>query len=90
MTNKKKACFGVLEKVFPMGEEGLREVVPACLQCPEKKACLQEALKTREGLEFRSDLLDRLPVRGLAGRLRRWSEKKTLSRRIKQDKGKEK
>ncbi len=86
MTDEKKACFGILEKVFPMGKDGLREIVPECFQCPNKKECLQAALKTREGLEFRSGILERAPANGLTGRLRRWSEKKSLSRQLKQKK----
>jgi hypothetical protein len=69
-----------LDKVFPMGGEGLREIVPPCFDCPDKKACLQAALQTKEGFELRSQALDRSSVGGLVGRLKRWSEKKELSR----------
>ena len=90
MTNEKKECFGILEKVFPMGKDGLREIVPECFQCPGKKECLQAALNTREGLEFRSGLLERSSTSGLTGRLRRWSEKKALSRQMKPGKKRKK
>jgi len=67
-------CFGVLDRVFPMGKEGLREIVPECFNCPDRKACLQ----------------DRAPANGLSGKLRRWSEKKQLSRLIKKMEGNKK
>ncbi|MCF8142568.1 MAG: hypothetical protein K9N21_01470 [Deltaproteobacteria bacterium] len=63
-----------------MGREGLREIVPSCFDCPDRKACLQAALQTEEGFELRSQALDRSSEGGLAGRFRRWSEKKELSR----------
>ncbi|MFO7598891.1 MAG: hypothetical protein R6X27_03665 [Candidatus Desulfacyla sp.] len=80
MTHLRKACFGILDKVFPMGREGLREIVPACFDCPDRRACLQAALQTEEGFELRSQALDRSSANGLVGRVRRWSEKKELSR----------
>jgi hypothetical protein len=90
MATQKKDCFGILENVFPMGEEGLREIVPSCFDCPEKKACLQVALKTEEGFRLRSEILDRSPANGFAGKLRRWSEKKKLSQLSKLRRGEKK
>ena len=69
---------------YESGKEGLREIVPDCFDCPHKKACLQEALKTKEAIAFRGEVLDRTPAGGLAGRIRRWSDKKQLSRLMKQ------
>lgn len=80
MTHTRKDCFGILDKVFPMGREGLREIVPSCFDCPDRRSCLQAALETEEGFELRSEALDRSSSGGLVGRLRRWSEKKELSR----------
>ena len=85
-----KECFGILDNVFPMGTEGLREIVKSCFDCPDRKRCLQEALNTESGLVFRSEVIKRSPSRGLADRLRRWSEKKDISRRLQQKKGKKK
>ncbi len=82
MTKAQKACFGVLESVFPLGDEGIREVRAECFDCPLKKECLQTALKTREGLNFRAELIARAPVRGIADRIRRWSEMKDISMQI--------
>ncbi len=84
----KKACFGILDKVFPVGEKGLREVVPECFNCPEGTLCLKDALATKEGLEMREEILDRAAASGLMGRLQRWSQKKELSRLIKEHKEK--
>ena len=81
---EKKACFGVLHKVFPLGEGGLREVPPECMGCPDRLQCLRRALKTKEGLEMRSENLDRAESSGMIGRLRRWSQKKELSRLMKE------
>ena len=88
MTATKKDCFGVLDKVFPMGKVGLREVVESCFECHDRKACLEAALTTKQGLEFRGELLLRIPASGLVGRLKRWSEKKELNRLMKQKQGK--
>jgi hypothetical protein len=90
MTGTQKECFGVLDKVFPMGDRGLREVVPACFHCPDKKECLQAALTTEDGLRFRSHVLDRGATSGLVGPLRRWSQRKTLHRLLKEKQGKRK
>ena len=79
-----KECYGVLEKVFPLGEEGLREVRQECFECPHKTTCLRAALQTREGLEMRSQRLERMMEGGVLGRLRRWSRKKELARLIKE------
>ncbi|MBC8418921.1 MAG: hypothetical protein H8E10_10050 [Desulfobacterales bacterium] len=90
MIPPRKDCFGILDNVFPMGKEGLREIVPACFECPERKGCLQTALETEEGFQLRSVALDRSSAGGLFGRLRRWSEKKELSRLNKSQGGKKK
>lgn len=84
MKETQKDCFGVLDKVFPLGKEGLREIVPSCLNCRDLKTCLKTALDTEEGLALRSEVLDRAATSGLVGRLTRWSKKKELSRLMKQ------
>lgn len=87
MTKPRVACFGILNNVFPLGKEGLREVVPSCFDCSDRVACLKEALNTEQGLIFRSEVINRYTSRGLAGWLRRWSEKKDINRRLKQKRG---
>jgi len=75
-----KECFGILEKVFPVAESGMREVVPECFDCDDRVECLKTALATSEGLGYREQLLEERSAGGFIGRIRRWSEKKTLSR----------
>ena len=77
---EKKECFGILGKVFPFNEQGYREVTPECLTCQKRVSCLKEALTTKEGIEMQAEVLERTPVRGLMGRIQRWSQKKELSR----------
>jgi len=88
MMTTQSDCFGILDKVFPMGKEGLREIVQSCFECHDRKACLEAALTTKQGLKFRGELLLRIPASGLVGRLKRWSEKKELNRLVKQEQGK--
>ena len=87
MTDLQKDCFGILDKLFPMGKEGLREIVPACFDCPDRKECLQAALNTEQGLVFRSEIVDRSPASGFVDRFKRWSDRKDLSRRLNKKKG---
>ena len=88
MTEARKECFGILDKVFPMGKKGLREIVPGCFECKDRKICLQTALSTKEGLEFRGKVLDRTPARGFVGKIKRWSQRKELQRLKKHEQGK--
>jgi hypothetical protein len=84
-----KVCFGQLDQVFPMGGEGLREVPASCLGCSELKACLQAALSTHQGLALRIEALDRAtPAAGIVGRVKHWSERKALVRRMRAKEGK--
>ena len=87
MIQSRKDCFGILDNVFPVGNEGLREIVPECFECSLKKECLQAALQTDQGFELRSEVLDRSSSGGLMGSLKRWSDKKALSKRQKGQKG---
>ena len=77
---EKKACYGILDEVFPFGKEGLRVVPPDCFECPDRLSCLKTAINTKEGFEMRSDNLQKIPARGFLSRLKRWSQKKELSR----------
>jgi hypothetical protein len=78
----KKDCYGILNRVFPPGEQGQRQVPPGCFECRDRVSCLKEAIKTKEGLEMRTQLLMRAEQGGSIGRLQRWSQKKHLSRQI--------
>jgi hypothetical protein len=70
-----KGCFGELNQVFPMGREGLREVTSSCFG-------------TRQGLALRLEALDRGGPVGIVGRVKHWSERKELVRRMKAKEGK--
>jgi hypothetical protein len=83
-----KDCFGILDRVFPMGDGGLREVPSECMGCPDKIECLRRAMSTQEGLELKGEMLDRAAATGMIGRLQRWSRKKALSRLMKEGKKK--
>jgi hypothetical protein len=78
MKNREK-CFGILERVFPVGTKGMRETPPSCLDCADKTACLRTALSTPQGIEFRGELLEKNRSGGLLGLVKRWSRKKELS-----------
>lgn len=84
MVKTEMPCFGQLDKVFPVGEEGMREVPSTCFACPRKTSCMKAALATMEGLSFRGEILGRAEAKGLLGRLRRWSRKKELTRLMKE------
>lgn len=77
---EKKACYGILDEVFPFGEEGLRVVPPDCFKCPDRLPCLKIAVNSKEGCEMRSANLEKVPARGIIDRFKRWSQKKELNR----------
>ncbi|MFC1838551.1 hypothetical protein ACFL1N_03145 [Thermodesulfobacteriota bacterium] len=79
-----KTCFGILDKVFPVGKEGLREVPQDCFECDDRMPCLKKAINTKEGYKMRSDNLERIPREGIVGRIKRWSQKKELSRQARE------
>lgn len=93
MKEKKKkcpSCFGIIDVVFPKADDGLRTTPDACLECPHKTQCLRSAMKELEGLRVREEFVDRAYESGMIGFLDRWSKKKGLSRRIKEQKSKDK
>ncbi len=75
-----KDCYGILDRVFPVGEKGLREVPPDCFECPDRTACMRAALETTEGIRMQAETVDRTAPSGLRGRVLRWSRKKALER----------
>lgn len=72
-------CFGDLDRVFPMGQDGLRESPPSCLACAVKTECLARAAASRKASLGR-ERLDREVEAGKTGFLNRWSRKKHLHR----------
>jgi len=80
-------CFGDLDRVFPLREDGLREVPPECFGCEQRTECLKQALNTAKGISFRMEKLTQAEEHGLVGKLKRWSRRKTLSRILEKQKG---
>ncbi|NWH04013.1 hypothetical protein [Desulfobacter latus] len=75
-------CFGDLEKVFPMGPNGLRETPEHCFyHCPVKTKCLQQALATKDGIQIEEEVLERSTKAGGISFFERWSRKKQAHRR---------
>ena len=86
MVNKKDerpACFGILDNVFPKGEEGLRTTPESCIPCYFKTDCLKHATQGLEGLKIREEKVDRAYESGMIGFLERWSRKKYFQQKLK-------
>ncbi len=79
-------CHGTLEKVFPMGEDGLRVSPEECLECHHKTTCLRGALAGPGGIEIKDERVDKAYDSGNMGFFERWSRKKTLHRAKKDNK----
>lgn len=87
LKNKEKEhpyCFGKLNTVFPLGDDGLRHTPESCMVCRYKTECLREALRQSDGIQVREEKLDRAYAAGMVGFLERWSRKKELHRRKQQ------
>ena len=85
MTDSEKKlpeCFGRLDIVFPVDEEGFRTSPPECMRCSHAKACLQAALASAEGLRLKEEKVDQAYNYGLIGKLERWSKKKLIRQEI--------
>ena len=78
--DQKPPCFGDLETVFPMREDGLRVTPIPCLQCPHKTQCLRSAMGSKDGFNVREEMIDRAYRGGLMGFFQRWSHKKSIHR----------
>ena len=73
-------CYGKLECVFPMGENGLRETPESCMVCYCKTECLRTAMQGEAGDQVREEKVDRAYSAGVMGFFERWSRKKALQR----------
>jgi hypothetical protein len=74
-------CFAVLEKVFPMGENGLRQTPERCMVCLYKVDCLRTAMGKSDGFKVREEMIDRAYSSGVMSFFERWSQKKDIHRR---------
>ncbi len=75
-------CYGDLERVFPQGEGGLREVPAGCWDCNHRVDCLRAAARKKDGKEqLDEERALRSDPDGVAGFVRRWSRRKSAARR---------
>lgn len=75
-----KECYGILDRVFPVGKSGLRETPAECFTCQARIDCMRAAMKTKEGIRMQDALLERSAESGLRGRIKRWSRRKEIER----------
>lgn len=81
-------CFGFLERVFPMGENGLRHSPGPCMTCAHKTECLKAAVSKDKGLQVKEEKVDRAWQAGRISFLQRWARKKSIHKnRQKKDRG---
>jgi len=82
--DEKRDCFGILEKVFPMTDKGLRQTPDECFyHCPVKTKCLQQAMATKDGIIVEEEIIERGTQSGVMNFFERWSRKKQVHRKIK-------
>jgi hypothetical protein len=74
-------CYGKLDIVFPMQKDGLRQTPESCMACSLKTDCLRAAIKDRQGLTVKQEIVDRAYASGRMGFLKRWSMKKNLAQK---------
>ncbi len=77
-TNNYPPCYGNLEIVFPLKNDGLRHSPPQCMQCVFKTECMRTAMKGGSGVQVREEALERAYRSGNVSFLERWSRKKSL------------
>jgi hypothetical protein len=76
-------CFGDLNTVFPMTENGLRQTPEDCYShCPVKTRCLKRAMGTDKGVQVEEELIERSTQAGLMNFFERWSRKKQIHRKL--------
>ena len=74
-------CYGNLENVFPLGQDGLRHTPEDCYPCRHKTDCLRAAIQGKEGLKVQEEHVDRAYHSGMIGFMERWLKKKDIHRR---------
>ena len=80
--NEIPECFGILEKVFPMTDKGLRQTPDECFyHCPVKTKCLQQAMATKDGIKVEEEIIERGTQSGAMNFFERWSRKKQVYRK---------
>ena len=71
-------CFGKLDNVFPLSDDGLRHTPESCMPCLYKTECLRTAVSNKDGLVVHEEKVDRAYAAGAIGFLERWSRRKSL------------
>ena len=81
--NDKPECFGILEKVFPMTDMGLRQTPDYCFNdCPIKTQCLKYAMTTKSGVNVEEEIIERGVKSGAINFFERWSRKKQTHNKL--------
>jgi len=79
-------CYGKLECVFPMGSHDLRETPESCMVCYCKTECLRTAMQSADAVQVREEKVDRAYESGMMGFMERWSRKKALHQKRREQK----
>ncbi len=79
-TPDKPECFGVIEIVFSMHDDGLRHSPESCMACVHKTQCLRTAIKNPSGLQVQEEIVDRAYESKKISFLERWSKRKHISK----------
>jgi hypothetical protein len=79
--NQKKfpPCYGDIDTVFPMRNDGLRHSPESCIPCSYKTDCLRKAMADKGGITVKEELVDRAYASGKVSFFERWSRRKALS-----------
>jgi len=75
---KPPVCFGEMDVVFPLGDDGLRHSPDTCMACEHRTECLKAAMKKSGGLRVQEERVHRAYTSGMIGFWRRWSKTKYL------------
>ena len=76
----KPECFGMIDIVFPMHEDGLRHSPESCMECLHKTQCLRAAIQNPKGLTVQEEIVDRAYDSGKISFLKRWSKRKYIQK----------
>jgi len=82
--DRRPACFGRLDHVFPKGENGLRNSPATCMSCELKTPCLRTAMQSKARFVVREEMVDRAYSSGRLNFWQRWSRKKAVHRQMNQ------
>jgi len=83
-TNDKPECYGKLDCVFPLSDDGLRQSPDKCMfECGLKTDCLREAIATQRGIELQEKQVKKNYESGMTSFFQRWSAKKSLEKKKK-------